>query len=157
MSFSAVSPLKRSISFCLSSRKVCSRLLRERQYVTQFLYNSFSLLITAHRKNNVQRDYIILIHSNSSLPCIDNFSFCKNNHSRNTVFRQKQLKVLVLPERLQTTTLYSLINQNQRSLVSPCLTVGEGRSLPCLIFSLAVCSADDRNSSAFMYSTNCSA
>lgn len=53
-SFSAVSPLKRSISFCLSSRKVCKRRLREWHCVTQVLYNSFSFRITALRKHNMQ-------------------------------------------------------------------------------------------------------
>lgn len=63
MSFSAVSPLKRSISFCLSSKKVCSRWLRERQYATQFLYNSFSFLITAQRKC-IEIHLIIIVHIN---------------------------------------------------------------------------------------------
>lgn len=53
-SFSAVSPLKRSMSFCLSSRKVCNRRLREWHCVTQVLYNSFSLRITALRKHSMQ-------------------------------------------------------------------------------------------------------
>lgn len=37
------------------------------------------------------------------------------------------------------------------------MTVFDGRSWPLLMFSLAVCSAADRNSSAFMHNTNCSA
>lgn len=44
-----------------------------------------------------------------------------------------------------------------QSVCSPCLAVLDGRSWPLLMFSLAVCSAADRNSSAFMYNTNCSA
>lgn len=53
-SFSAVSPLKRSISFCLSSRKVCRPRLREWHCVTQVLYCSFSFRITAPRKHSMQ-------------------------------------------------------------------------------------------------------
>lgn len=48
-------------------------------------------------------------------------------------------------------------SQKEESVCSPCLTVLEGRSWPLLTFSLAVCRAADRNSSAFMHNTKCSA
>lgn len=114
-SFSAVSPLKRSISFCLSSKNVCSRRLREWHCVTQVLYNSFSLRITALGKHSTQ------------------------------------------PFTSQESTSLFHFTHIYQSVCSPCLTVLDGRSWPLLMFSLAVCSAADRNSSAFMYNTNCSA
>ena len=45
-------PLKRSISLCLLSRKLCSRSLSERQYITHALYNSFSFLTTVPKRHH---------------------------------------------------------------------------------------------------------
>lgn len=53
--------------------------------------------------------------------------------------------------------LTDIYQKEDKSVYSPCLTVLDGRSWPLLMFSFAACSAADRNSSAFMYNTNCSA
>lgn len=59
--------------------------------------------------------------------------------------------------RLMRPGIHSWGNEKERWCRSPCLTVVEGYSLPCLMPSMAVCSAVDRSSAAFKYSTNCSA